>query len=148
MEKEINIQTPEGYEIDYENSTFKCIKFKEKEEIRTWEDYKKKYGDFTVTIYSKININDEKFKKHLAAEIKIKLLMSYYGKEITIEEWRNPHIFKYTIISNSIISNSFKILRSSTITNYSFLAFHTRKQRDEFIKYNEQLIKDYFMLND
>ena len=143
MEKEINIQTPEGYEIDYENSTFKCIKFKEKEEIRTWEDYKKKYGDFTVTIYSKININDEKFKKHLAAEIKIKLLMSYYGKEITIEEWRNPHIFKYTIISDS-----FKILRSSTITNYSFLAFHTYEERTDFLKYNEDIIKDYFMIND
>ena len=38
MEKELKIQVPNGYEIDEENSTFGCIKFKEKKEIRTWED--------------------------------------------------------------------------------------------------------------
>ena len=31
METEITIQVPEGMEIDEENSTFKCIKFKPKE---------------------------------------------------------------------------------------------------------------------
>lgn len=30
-EKEIKIQVPEGYEIDKENSTFECIKFKKKD---------------------------------------------------------------------------------------------------------------------
>jgi hypothetical protein len=30
MEKEIKIVPPEGYEIDRENSTLECIKFKEK----------------------------------------------------------------------------------------------------------------------
>ena len=29
-EKEVKIQVPEGYEIDKENSTFECIKFKRK----------------------------------------------------------------------------------------------------------------------
>ena len=28
MEKEIKITPPEGFEIDQENSTFECIKFK------------------------------------------------------------------------------------------------------------------------
>ena len=28
--KEFKIQVPEGYEIDKENSTFECIKFKKK----------------------------------------------------------------------------------------------------------------------
>ena len=31
METEIRIQVPEGMEIDKENSTFECIKFKPKE---------------------------------------------------------------------------------------------------------------------
>lgn len=31
--KEIKINIPEGYEIDKENSTFECIKFKSKEDI-------------------------------------------------------------------------------------------------------------------
>lgn len=35
--KEIKINVPEGYEIDKENSTFECIKFKPKKEL-TYED--------------------------------------------------------------------------------------------------------------
>lgn len=31
--KEIKINIPEGYEIDKENSTFECIKFKPKKDI-------------------------------------------------------------------------------------------------------------------
>lgn len=38
--KEIKINIPEGYEIDKENSTFECIKFKSKKDISnlTYED--------------------------------------------------------------------------------------------------------------
>lgn len=38
-EKELKIQIPEGYEIDKENSTFECIKFKKKK--LTYEDVSK-----------------------------------------------------------------------------------------------------------
>lgn len=41
METEIRIQVPEGMEIDRENSTFECIKFKPK--IITYEDISEKY---------------------------------------------------------------------------------------------------------
>jgi hypothetical protein len=39
--KEIKIDVPEGYEIDEENSTFKCIKFKKKKTNlpSTWEEF-------------------------------------------------------------------------------------------------------------
>lgn len=39
--KEIKINPPEGFEIDKENSTFECIKFKpiKKELPKTWEEY-------------------------------------------------------------------------------------------------------------
>lgn len=37
--KEVKINIPEGYEIDKDNSTFECIKFKKKDEgINTWKD--------------------------------------------------------------------------------------------------------------
>lgn len=36
--KEINIQAPKGYEIDKENSTFECIKFKPIKKNITYED--------------------------------------------------------------------------------------------------------------
>lgn len=38
--KEIKITVPEGYEIDKENSTFECIKFKEKKAL-TYDDVAK-----------------------------------------------------------------------------------------------------------
>lgn len=36
--KELKIQVPEGYEIDKENSTFECIKFKHIKKDITYED--------------------------------------------------------------------------------------------------------------
>lgn len=38
MEKEVKIQVPEGYEIDKENSTFECIKFKPIKKTETYDD--------------------------------------------------------------------------------------------------------------
>lgn len=53
--KEIKIQVPEGYEIDKENSTFKCIKFKPIEKYITYEDVT--YEDVCNTIF----VNDTYF---------------------------------------------------------------------------------------
>ena len=40
MEKEIKITPPEGYEVDKENSTFECIKFKRIKQLpKTWEEF-------------------------------------------------------------------------------------------------------------
>lgn len=36
--KEFKIQVPEGYEIDKENSTFECIKFKPIKKVLSYED--------------------------------------------------------------------------------------------------------------
>lgn len=40
--KEFKIQVPEGYEIDKENSTFECIKFKPIEKVKTYKDVAEK----------------------------------------------------------------------------------------------------------
>ncbi len=42
MEKEIKIKVPEGYEIDKENSTFECIKFKPIKEYLTYKEVAEK----------------------------------------------------------------------------------------------------------
>jgi hypothetical protein len=47
MTNEVKINVPEGYEIDEENSTFECIKFKPivKNELpKTWEEFCKTYN--------------------------------------------------------------------------------------------------------
>lgn len=57
-ETEIKIDVPKGYEIDEENSTFKCIKFKKKKTLlpSTWEEFCKNYpireGETWITRYS------------------------------------------------------------------------------------------------
>lgn len=83
----------------------------------------------------------EKVAKSMLAMAKISQLMPYYGGEITDEEWKNEDITKYVIVKRgtAIGTDSFYIL-------YSFLAFHTAEQRDNFLKYNEQLVKDYLMI--
>lgn len=84
---------------------------------------------------------DEKHAKSALAMAQISQLMPYYGGGITDEEWKVDDMKKYVIIryDNEI---------GSTVchTRYEFLAFYTSEQRDEFLKNNEQLVKDYLMI--
>lgn len=149
--KEVKINVPEGYEIDKENSTFECIKFKKIDDIKTWEDFKRSTkNDLKIDIdtmydtpffYTPAFTGSEKFSKALIAMIKIWKLMPYYGGMITDEEWEDNTCVKYVIWRNI---NGIK--ESFFCYDYEFLAFHTEQQRDEFLKYNEQLVKDCLML--
>lgn len=158
--KEVKISIPEGYEIDKEKSSFERIFFKKKIDIKTWEDLMgtiipKK--SFYVTDYSdikKMSVDeckfveahknvfiDERHAKSALAMAQISQLIPYFGVEITEEEWNNINIPKYRLgkVKNEIIEDI-------TFAHYSLLSFHTPEQRDEFLKYNEQLVKDYLMI--
>ena len=160
VNKEITIDIPEGYEIDREKSSFERIDFKKKIDIKTWEDLMgtiipKK--SFYVTDYSdikKMSVDeckfveahknvfiDERHAKSALAMAQISQLIPYFGGEITEEEWNNIFIPKYILgkVKNEII-------KDITYAPYSLLSFHTPEQRDEFLKYNKQLVKDYLMI--
>lgn len=96
-------------------------------------------------VFSESNRNvasSEKVAKSMLAMAMISQLMPYYGGEITDEEWNNSTNNKY------IIERRFgEIYRDAYCSVNCFLAFHTAKQRDEFLKYNEQLVKDYLMID-
>lgn len=88
-------------------------------------------------------------EKSALALLKIHQLIEVgYGGNITNEEWEDTStikfvidIYKYNIEFNFII----------TFYNYiSHIAFHTKEQAEEFLKYPEniQLLKDYFMINE
>ena len=65
-----------------------------------------------------------------------------FGKPITDEEWNNKANLKFVIYrENSKIKTGF------LFDYYTFLAFHTESQRDLFLEENEDLIRQYFMLN-
>lgn len=149
--KEVKISVPKGYEIDKENSTFECIKFKKIDDIKTWDDFKRvTKNDLKIDIdtmydtpffYTPAFTGSEKISKALIAMIKIWKLMPYYGGVITDEEWIDEDSYKYIIGRyNNDITTGF------VDRGYEFLAFHTEQQEIDFLKYNERLVKDYLML--
>lgn len=149
--KEIKIQVPEGYEIDKEKSTFERIVFKKKTIINSWEDLKKVGGYYINTCSSIIYAGDslgnneehrnvflnEKYAKSALALAQISQLLPYYDSNVN---WRNSKD-KYCIDKEH---DEIIISRWSGI--YHVLAFNSREEAERFLKYNEQLVKDYFML--
>ena len=71
----------------------------------------------------------------------ISQLIPFYGGEITDEEWKDGDMKKYVIMRDSS-----EVKCVVCYLNYDFLVFHTKEQRDEFLKNNEQLVKDYLMI--
>lgn len=60
--KELKTQVPEGYEIDKENSTFECIKFKSIQKNITYKDVcKKLFGDIEKIYYYTDSCGDIQF---------------------------------------------------------------------------------------
>lgn len=148
----IIIQIPDGCEVQ-------IVKKEEKKEpaIKTYQDLTNKcitiegsYIDFESTILptkrlashnNKLIAASEKVAKSMLAMAMISQLMPYYGGEITDEEWESDMV-KYVIIRRDKT-----IDKSRCISFYHFLAFRTEELRDEFVKYNEQLVKDYLMID-
>ena len=134
-----------------------AYKEEELKEVKTWEDLVNikvyKYG-YYINTNSEIKEEaktfidndknlfiDEKHAKSALAMAKISQLMPYYGGKITDEEWENGTC-KWSIIRMMDRIDTIY----STFLNY-FLSFHTPEQRDEFLKYNEILVRDYLMLD-
>ena len=158
---EMVITIPEGYEIDKENSTFECIKFKKKKEINTWKDLPKLQGfyilgdstinklneDWHDVSTSDRNINifiNKKYVKASLALAQISQLMPYYGGEITEEEWKNVRLKKYGVL----LYNS-KIATNIYYDTKQMIGFHTEEQLNRFLSFPEniQLVKDLYMVD-
>jgi hypothetical protein len=88
----------------------------------------------------------EKQAKSALAMARISQIMANdienFGGVITDEEWENAE-WKFVIYRNG----SF-ICKTAIMNDYSFLAFHTEKQRDLFLEKYPQLVKDYLMIPD
>ena len=156
--KEIKIVPPEGYEVDKENSTYNCVKFKPLI-VKRWRDnIKAQFDGYFITSNADIinthnmyNIENaynvfatEKQAKSSLAMSRISQIMANderFGGVVSDEEWKNRDIEKYCIIRFGDTIN-----HDINFNVYSFLAFHTKQQRDLFLEENEDLIRDYLML--
>ena len=156
--KQVKITVPEGYEIDRENSTLECIKFKKKFENKFRGSGKPikgfrpaingavgRCGDFYEGgHFSYLIFSTEKEAQSILAMAQLSQIIANdvrFGGPITDDEWCDSFIVKYTI---QRWKNIYKI--GCTQHLYCFLAFHTLEQRDLFIKENKDLIKQYFMI--
>lgn len=158
--KEVKVKVPEGYEIDKDNSTFECIKFKKKSIIKNYDDlithniitkkgyYLDRYSLIASISNFKAGASNCSICLNYAEALsqkamgKISQLMPYYGGAFTKEEWTNDNITKYTL--RRVVN---KISKDHFLTVYHYLAFRTEENRDRFLKENEQLVKDYLMLD-
>ncbi len=159
--KEVTIVPPEGYEIDKENSTLGHIVFKKIEmKPYRWRDDKKAIIDGYIvtkdtlivnTLYN-MNIENnynifvtEKQAKSALAMARISQIMKNdkrFGGVVTDEEWANESIRKYTITRRG-----YRIDYNLELDNYYFLSFHTPQQRNLFNQENEDLVKQYLMID-
>lgn len=100
--KEIKINVPEGYEIDEENSTFECIKFKPIKKVLTYKDMAEELFDDTyyftdrrgkIDSAREVNSRDDKnnatHRKQLERLMALNQLLNiaeYYNKKCPKEE--------------------------------------------------------------
>ena len=162
---EIKIQIPEGYEgIDEEKSNLEegVIVFKKKE-LTPWREYTHILTGYYVAPDSRIiqinksnkcltdDINRNIFATKKQAESMLAMAQlsqiiqndPRFGGPITDEEWLNRDMYKYIIDRYDNDIKTYSWLECS----FRFLVFHTEEQRDLFLKENEDLIRQYFMLD-
>lgn len=118
---------------------------------KTWSELKTTKGLCPKILGCKSDICDtydgtEKntpIEKSALALLKIhQLIKAGYGGNVTNEEWKNIDKYKY------IISTTFHVESKMHFCSKNHIAFHTKEQAKEFLKYpeNVQLLKDYFMI--
>lgn len=67
-----------------------------------------------------------------------------FGGLVTTKEWDNTDMIKYQIVRMW----SGKLGVQNTYADYSYLSFHTEKQRDCFLKENKELVMKYLMVQE
>lgn len=156
----MKIIPPEGYEIDRENSTFECIKFKPKpiQKKRFIDDKYAEISGYWLNSHSEIiegnnlvNLRrnygvfaTKKQAKSAIAMARISQIMvndERFGGVVTDEEWEDSNMIKYVICRDN---NHIRYERYCC--SYEYLSFHTPEQRKLFMEENGQLVKDYLMI--
>lgn len=162
--EQILIQIPEGHVIDTEKSNLEegKIVFKKKESAAWKNGHNRMDGYFILdsaevmplpTTYCAFS-DDPQDNNVFATEKQARSSLAMaqlsqiiendkrFGGPITAEEWNTPKVDKYCIVRESN-----DIHKHVLLYTYCFVAFHTQEQRDLFLNENEDLIRQYFMLD-
>ena len=137
---QLTIDIPEGYEIDKENSTFECIKFKPIKKYLTYKEVAEKLNKDTCFFIAKGKIqsyaqyasydnpgvaNSYRQIEKILAINQLMNIAKYYNGDWKLD-WNNKYELKYCI-SFTTITNSYNIAsRAQTYLN----AIHFKNQED------------------
>ena len=160
MEETKTIQIPKGWVVDKEKSTESNIVLVEAKDVpMRWRDNEDNLisgywiDSMSVLVYEEDVSNDyanhnvfatEKQAKSALAMARISQIMENdkrFGGVVTDEMWNSCHINKFCIIK---IKD--KIGRDCKVLEYHFLAFRNPEQRELFLEENEDLVKQYLMI--
>lgn len=152
--KEVKIQVPEGYEIDKENSTFDCIKFKPIKEVLTYEDvaeelFKDKkcyYTDKFGTILSSVlydsqclDINNCTSEKQVRKLLSINKLMNVAKYLNSKEKQSENGLWYYIRLDRNVINTDWT---NPSVINYGGIHFNSREAAKQAIEIlGEETIK-------
>ena len=166
MEKEIKITPPEGYEIDKENSTFECIKFKLIKPIkpkRFIDDVNREINGYYINCtsniidYSGINVESNynifATKKLAKAALAIARISQIRKCDKRFTELK-PNFRNYFIVLKRAIDSNNVQLCVLTIDKlyvneiHRLICFNTKAEANLFLEENKELLLDYFTIND
>lgn len=161
-EKEIKINIPEGYVIDEDRSTFRCIKFKKKYRFADYDGSYNINGFYIrsseiYTLNSNIDCdgNYQSNKDVFATKGAAKSALAF--AQITQIRANEPHKYgnKPIYKNANVYRIEYGVTKDLQIVNRmsphtrleSYLSFDTLEHAELFLKENTQLVKEYFMMD-
>lgn len=156
---EQTIVPPTGFEIDKECSTHERVVFKKKQ-VKCWCDLNEVSGYcfdicglikatkdslLTKNLLNKNVAANLKTAKMMLAAAQISQLMPYYDV-FTDSEWKSLYFNCYMPVYD-LDENKISVRCFDNNVAQRLLVFHTKEKAEEFIRNNEQLIKDYLMVD-
>lgn len=147
--KECKIQIPEGYEIDEENSTFECIRFKPIKKDITYDDvcwnvlnkyyYSDEYGRVLgggsqILVYNKNDAPNKKQLERLLALNQLLNIAEHYNKLHT--KFVDSYVIKYDIVKQTYSTN-----KALKFYKFSIEAFFNREEDAQAVINNNNFRK-------
>jgi len=156
--KEVKITPPEGYEVDKENSTFECIKFKpiEPQLPKTWEEFCETHpvkpgecylGSGVYSNITKINYKNVRralpmtmlpsleYAKAMLALCQLIQLRECYNDGWK-PDWTDANSYKFCLrCSNN------RVVKETLFVEQRVMAFKTINLRDKFLENFRELIE-------
>lgn len=138
MVTEFKIQVPEGMEIDRENSTFECIKFKLKD--LTYQEISKKFQPYNYSVSTNA--------KNLSKLITFRKLLEVadYLNGDWKPDWNDAKQIKYFILYNKHNVNQKIYVEDCYYANYSIVCFSSKENAEKAINIiGEEELRQFYL---